>query len=222
MRDPQLVAWRKEVTRTPLLQDSTKVFLLDLYIDGMWADGTVSIPRVEMARRLEVSAQRIKMRIADAISVGFLVPLVRGRKNTTAVYMIGRPGAGAVRTPRRAVRPGREPWRQNGAQEYGYKPPKAMDSGTGVRTAENGHIGTSDGSAVRACVPPVVTQANNGPAPLDGVQDPTPTATDAADLAVKDVGHGLGLKTSVGADFGADTAGGIGRGFGLVLVLVLA
>ena|GEM_PF-5960808 len=182
MRSTQLVAWHKEVSRTPLLQPATKVLLLDLYIDGMCAAGTVSVPRVEMARRVGVSTRSIDSRIADAVSTGFLLPLTQGRKHVTAVHMIGFPSLSAKDGVRAENGSGRrrrdaEKWRQNGAQREGFKRAEVSSSAKDGVRAENGHIGTSDGSARRTGFAPVVRRATYEPAHPNGVPDLTPTDT---------------------------------------------
>jgi hypothetical protein len=182
MRDPRLVAWRKEVTRTPLLQPTTKVLLLDLFADGMCAAGTVSVPRVDLARRQGISTRSIDSRIADAVSTGFLLPLTQGRKHVTAVHMIGFPSLSAKDGVRAENGSGRrrrdaEKWRQNGAQREGFKRAEDFDSAKDGVRAENGHIGTSDGSARRTGFAPVVRRATNEPAHPNGVPDLTPTDT---------------------------------------------
>ena len=165
------MAWHKEVSRTPLLQAITKVLLLDLYIDGMCSAGTVSVPRAEMARRMGVSTRRVDVRIADAIKVGFLLPLTAGRKNVTAVYMIGFPNLSAMDGGRA------EKWRQNGAQRDGYK--RAEDSDSAM---DGGRAETVDNAACRpsarwTSIAPVVRRATYEPAHPNGVPNLTPTDT---------------------------------------------
>jgi len=239
VRDIRLVKWAKEVSRTPLLQTTTKVLLLGLYVDGIDADWKISIPRAVMADRMGVSTRQVNTRIADAVRAGFLRQEIHGWKGTTAVYMVSAPKGDAVPRPRRA-RSDRAPWRQSGDAKAGsFQAPFESESrkrGGGALPVDNTACLAKAGSAG---VLPVVRQATTEPAHPNEVPNLTPTdtgtsaklsannapatftptATDAANLAVKDVGYGLGLKTSVGADFGADTAGGIGRGSGLCSAL---
>jgi hypothetical protein len=176
MRDARLVKWAKEVSRTPLLQTTTKVLLLDLYIDGIDADWKISIPRAVMAERMGVSARQVNTRFADAVRVGFLRQEIHGWKGTTAVYMASTPNGAAVPRPRR-VRSGREPWRESDAKQEGFKHPLESDSrkrGGPALPVDNTACRAKAGSAG---VLPVVRQATNQPAHPGGVLNHTPTDT---------------------------------------------
>lgn len=77
--------WRREVFRSTVLSDRTKVLLLFL-AENMREDRKVSLPRDQIARALGKSERRITERITEAHDAGWLSTVVRGQKGVTAVY----------------------------------------------------------------------------------------------------------------------------------------
>jgi hypothetical protein len=176
VRDARLVKWAKEVERTPLLQNTTKVLLLGLYIDGIDAEWKISIPRTVMAERMGVSTRQVERRIADAVRVGFLRQEIHGWEGTTAVYMASAPKSDAVPRPRRA-RSDRAPWLQDDPRARRFQGSSESESST-----RGGGALPVDNTACRprarhAGGEPVVTRATNEPAHPNGVPDLTPTDT---------------------------------------------
>lgn len=77
--------WRVEVIRSPHITDSTRVLLLVL-ADDMREDGYVSVPRDQLAERLDRTERKVSQRLADAVEARLLDRVVRGQKGRTAVY----------------------------------------------------------------------------------------------------------------------------------------
>jgi hypothetical protein len=78
--------WRAEVLRSTAITDATRVLLLVL-ADRMRANGTVSVPRAELAKILGRSPQRITDRILAAKKAGLLDTVGGGYRGRTAVYV---------------------------------------------------------------------------------------------------------------------------------------
>ena len=77
--------WRREVFRSTVLSDRTKVLLLYL-AEHMREDRKVSVPREQIAKALGKSERRITERVTEAHDCGWLDTVVRGQKGITAVY----------------------------------------------------------------------------------------------------------------------------------------
>lgn len=90
--------WRAEVMRSPHITDSTRVLLLVLH-DDMREDGYVSVPREQLAARLDRTERKVSQRLADAVEARLLDRVVRGQKGRTAVYraLLRVPGTSTLR-----------------------------------------------------------------------------------------------------------------------------
>ncbi len=95
-RTPIKSRWYREVVRSPLISDSVRVLLLVLHED-MSADGFVSVPRTQLAERLNKNPRRIAERFEQAVAAGFLDRTRAGRPTVTAEYKAMLPDAGTKR-----------------------------------------------------------------------------------------------------------------------------
>jgi hypothetical protein len=77
--------WRREVYRSPRINDATRVYLLYL-ADHMRSDRKVSIPQASIEKALGKPKRRIDSRRAFAIRAGFLSRVSAGYRGSTAVY----------------------------------------------------------------------------------------------------------------------------------------
>ncbi len=106
--------WCAEVARTSAVTDSVKVLLLVLAVE-MRENGYVSVPRLELCRRLDRRERVVSERLAQAVNAKLLDRVQRGQKGRTAVYRALLPDAFS-RTNHSTLTHGRRSVQQDEAQ----------------------------------------------------------------------------------------------------------
>jgi hypothetical protein len=168
-------AWRAAVLRSPTITDSVRVLLLVL-AENMLADGTVSVPRSELARTLGRNERRITERVAAAVGAGYLRVVSVGRQGRTAVYSAALP---------RAVR-GVCPMSETRQLGCGLQPPRRVRTSAPYWGADGGPASSTRDQPDHGALPDL-----DDTAPGNGQRAPTllPSLPSREQLQTADAAH---------------------------------
>lgn len=155
-------AWRRHVLRSHLITDSVRVLMLEL-AEEMSPGGIVSVPRSDLAGRLDRDAKRITERIALAKDAGFLDVVSRARPGHTAVYAAKFPPARGADS------------RTHRGADGGTPKPPARGADGGEPTGKGSRTGGSEANTPSRDPSVEVTEGNEDP---DGTADGQPSETE--------------------------------------------
>lgn len=133
-------AWRAQVIhRSSGLTNQTIVLMLELH-QRMRHDGTVSVPRIQLADALGVDPSRIRERLREAVDKQHLDRVVRGRPGTTAVYRaVLKKGAARRPSEERSAAPQEGGGILTHVEERPAAPPPSVAHGAPVQPANKKH-----------------------------------------------------------------------------------